>query len=1708
MEGCYNLKISVSDDSFGKNAFEYHCQSKLFVLRSSDTIFCSQTKVVLAEPAIHGETRRFTHFRNEQALNSHACLYEGNDQDQVHAAISEAVRAGANLFITSEAPLTRRVIPVLVIGQKEVSRLKGYCNENKHVTVRIQKQQQEQVVFQHQGSYADATRRGKAKTPSEIKEKVKDPGHHIQEKTMYMQIAYHSNETGKPYYYPLKHSFKEGVEVKVLLTDIETELSFSYETVKPIYDFARSSPVAFQNERDIEGKACVCTFSNLESINKVTSLSASKARILFVRSTPTVSIKLPTVVLHDIEIFEKLTPSYRKQHGVVYFSDTPFDDSFFENIKKDKKSEKEKVIAMESGKVIKLPKHKEEEEEGNFFTRGIVRGINLVRNTLGGEQTIAESKLKPLLEDRHYPLDCMSVEFYVGVVDIFSEMYHSKNETIELEVAMKIFQNYVQQRSFQPDIIFISLSFLLHNISKPFKVSTNSFIKAVFTAIENLDINNDPEPIKNYFVIRDGYPNPHLSLDMEISPLIPKNISNKCFTRILWLVFHHCGKRSFEFWSSLCAIMKPSSVEAESEDLSNFLPQEDILTLKLLSQKGLIEFCDVLTKHHERCYSKSETIHLHPEFEQTVTNIISNISVNNTENSPDLFVKLLDTFCLFDIKEDKLVKSNLLFRFLLHLSPSTHGNFDVLLQCFNRLSVTHGYHDLAKDCLLGCAHLKYKNNSFVPVGNTIALLSSSFGKTFAVNKHELFLRDYSERLYNRSGVSTKQKLDFYTCIFELFVGEDIAKNSENIAHAILHLIEGTVNKITSKLNQMTTLYDIAKDNPNFLCHDSNTISFDSVKYIIERLFGDFELDMKNKKSMGFMKKVLRDIDTSHPPQSFCSQIRDRIKASLLSRKPNEATFLFNELIHENMEPFLSLADSVITTSFNFWKPTSIADILELDSGTLVGFVNCLQCQNDRNDRKLIELSGIVKDWVYSYHNGDITYKELSSIINTFQNEKNKWSVLKLLCDNHSEFPDGSNILDKLEEFEDTQRRIYASLSFRHTKNSVYDLLKNYEIKLEEYDDLSDVLLKYDNYFDKSNRKNLTSLDCEDITLDIMRVDASTLDSFCNTYADELVVVEYFFSAKSILFQNEIDEGRNLPTYFLSFMEKVRATVNKLKIMSSDDATFKMIQDARKVIKIEQGIVSEELDILRGCPNIVVPVDLEVAFDLVDGLVNIRTPLTHFTRFCEQFSFNVLKDSKFEELKVIAEELNKSLDDWSISTCTETHKSIAKLFDSEEQVVLQSSRNLFEVFTVLSSCNEVWKFAEERKWFGKDGLNNFYEEYRNVTNTRAGLGEDSYEMKVLDSFEPAIRYVSAVGELKLCENFNELLQSIQTNIDITKEVESGNKFAEITTSQTNILKIQEWFTEGMDDVAGILNKFNAIVESGTFSLYQNDSCKDSPDISLSLLYNVETEEQIMSSKAIDSFITNLGFIQHGNDDVRSFIDKYHVVSKVSRLILSMIAVGFTGVKISDFEYKTSSDLSTIQMDLRRYTEMKNECDSWLYDIRENYPMSLLFWMEELREMDGLLTQAKESEESRCLMLRMLSRIFLYNNTNGERLPQDSDAIFEPTLAMDSDDESEGSWLVRISQFIQKLYERFCGEGGAFQRLHPSSSQIIIHNIPSNSSTIQLIQYLYDVSKWVIFPFSFYSVYITHIVLFCRHLISTLEEITESIRSVRRFSSMDK
>ena len=652
------------------------------------------------------------------------------------------------------------------------------------------------------------------------------------------------------------------------------------------------------------------------------------------------------------------------------------------------------------------------------------------------------------------------------------------------------------------------------------------------------------------------------------------------------------------------------------------------------------------------------------------------------------------------------------------------------------------------------------------------------------------------------------------------------------------------------------------------------------------------------------------------------------------------------------------------------------------------------------------------------------------------------------------FPESSDIKIKLDSISTTLDKIREALSIPAGGEVVFlsKILAEYNCEDAR---LVALVNRYACFFEEGTASDSTNL----LLCDMLK-DESDLCACVEGCLEELEVCAYFLVKRSLLFRDKLlsEGGRFLDVK--SLCDSIEGALGWLRTVIGPSSTFAGVLSAQEMTSaLSHGIITEAESIM-GCSALEVTSGDIANFQTMVALTEAFDPVRRFVACCEQFKFSVILDDSFSELKKAidcfyeAKPEELSVDDSLVfvsSICSLCVKTPGIGVSLEDQ--LRSLTRLLRIFVCFSQYPDVWRYAEEMEWMGEDGRKLFNDQFANVTNVLLGDSE-SYEMSLLDSLDPVIRLVSALGIVCLEQSsVADLFAACVANKDIggslAENVEIG-----IRQVHSKLSEIKDWFSNGVDEVAATHALFSACTQSGKYSL--RHSCEgDSKSLVLTLDFVVDDGTSKTSKRfqgaELEQFINGLSLIQDENietsEKMQGFVDQYQVLSRASRLWLEMLAHGFQGARLSVFVCGAgvvyADDADSL---LKKSESLTRRFMSWLHETRELYKESLLFWSEELCAVHDLIRDVALSHQSPMTLVQYISRLGHVSEMNGQ-LPNLS---IEKCAceAYDRLEQGQASWLVEVSRFLSNACAEI-SQSGIRSPGTSARSEIVVHSYYSDT-----------------------------------------------------------
>lgn len=502
--------------------------------------------------------------------------------------------------------------------------------------------------------------------------------------------------------------------------------------------------------------------------------------------------------------------------------------------------------------------------------------------------------------------------------------------------------------------------------------------------------------------------------------------------------------------------------------------------------------------------------------------------------------------------------------------------------------------------------------------------------------------------------------------------------------------------------------------------------------------------------------------------------------------------------------------------------------------------------------------------------------------------------------------------------------------------------------------------------------------------------------------------------------------------FESAVDKVRSTLKSIVGLESNLESVEDFLCSFSKFSYEESFLETEVDCLIGCKPLGITGDDKEGFLVVAFVSTYIKKLKRFVEFIEQFSFALVFDMQFKQL-------HRSLLDFSAA---ETHpiasciRFLEGVFDMllpwscdstemnytsyERRQQLEKLSPLMSLFGVICEYPEVWIYIKEMEWMGHEGLKRFYSEYDNVTQVLLGDSE-SYEMSLLDSMEPCVRVLSVVGGMREVPTVPDFFGKLLDSADVTTAIEqrAGRKIAQI---HGRLSEIEDWFVNGVNELAGSNSFYVAACNNGLYSLNRQDNA-----LCLGFTTTDDAVEQRLQGKELDDFIHQLTLVQNDQEGpasrVQTFIDQFQVLRRASASLLNLDSLGYSETSLfDDFVCRAGHPYIDQAKFLQKRAEQQvQKLNEWLRCIRSEHPLSLLFNTEELAKLYQFICARMSPESDVALdectdIARHVSRIATYTATpvNSTLVQSTLEQVFEHAL--------DPSWLVVASSLLSRIQAR--------------------------------------------------------------------------------------
>ena len=748
----------------------------------------------------------------------------------------------------------------------------------------------------------------------------------------------------------------------------------------------------------------------------------------------------------------------------------------------------------------------------------------------------------------------------------------------------------------------------------------------------------------------------------------------------------------------------------------------------------------------------------------------------------------------------------------------------------------------------------------------------------------------------------------------------------------------------------------------------------------------------------------------------------------------KAAILYSDLVSKSSPRLKQIIDTVLLSAIKQWSPITLLDILLLNTKYLETIGGFLASHTDPAiECELAELKLICTEWVCKVKANDVLLSGIERVLDIY--DSNKWRAIENITGVklvHVVYLD-----DELRKVDDILSSINLNLFLTNQLDgtpgtqSVLDIFRRYVCDIDD-GGIANLL-----------RKGLDSSNIADIknthTVSSIKGISDALATFREEFDSPIRTAAYFLGVNCTLFYDSIGFGNWTSIPIENFLEKVVSAEEELHSLLKCDGgdAFSAVQRATKLISkdndeevsLATDALRKDVSLLVSCPTFVVSEFDQSRFHLLSSLVGISGPLNDFVDCCEQLQFQFIhSDNSFAELVAIANNLN----------CTEGSRTELEQYGelagrlvaivspsttdaSQEEVgrVIDEMVPCMTVFRSIARCCDVWTFVREMKWFGKDGLQQFYSEFNNVTNQLLFASTESFESTVLDSLEPTVRFLSVVGSLLDEVQLKEFFQCFSSRLNLRVDLNGRRDLKRnLQMVQENITNIREWFDSGIDDMTAIFSRFDLVWQNGKYVIRNRELC---------LVYSSGEKEECLSGSSLDEFAQQLGFVQHENQDtstrITSFMDQLQVLRKVVAVKAHTVSIGYLVDGLDSFVYRANEDLTAAAHFLSESNQMLQKCDAWRKELYSKFPLSILFWTDDLRNMYDAIVDLSSSGDTKNLDVIIPGLAVVIPP---KILPSVRDEVLAATLRC-VDLLKEGSiagdetWIEVVSKFLEAWHD---------------------------------------------------------------------------------------
>jgi hypothetical protein len=948
----------------------------------------------------------------------------------------------------------------------------------------------------------------------------------------------------------------------------------------------------------------------------------------------------------------------------------------------------------------------------------------------------------------------------------------------------------------------------------------------------------------------------------------------------------------------------------------------------------------------------------------------------------------------------------------------------------------------------------------------LSMLDSRAGEILATWNGERSILDFmkSNIIHQRC---FRERLAVIGRFFDiLFTKKFIVKHPERVVPSLVSFAMQCSS--TSNATIWIEAFQVAKSTPSLF----QQVGDEQLQAIVEII-----LPVTDGAALVERPRVVTDLlrlGEEHVPGPLFISLRVRLEAILLKAalSINKAcSFYLGSHIEASTPASMAVAESVFLAAFSAWNPSSITAIVDTDENTLNLLFRCFNNCPPGVAECGIKVTHVVNEWYRAFQDNMVTRTILHDALQDCK--KAGWQSVGTLTG--IQLPNESAIAEKVDEIDGIALEVIGLLSVQgveSTLTSLSSILKGYNCHPAPTSELDCLLSRYEHFLLPNSQFDTVTLLDKSPRLELRQIHSDRIAAadFSKNHGEAIQVCDYFLKNPSALFRKGMSAYMKNKMEVEALQSALERTLKTIGDLFGPTTTFKNVNDAVKLIASSGSSLENELTFLTGCTALQLTAEDQERFKAVALMSRFSGPLDWFIKFCRQFKFAVAQaDPCFKLLEEVSDSLVSEevlgLDaaecmDFSTRLvgllCPDTPSSPTRLHSLEEDT-LQCVTTL----GALSTHSEIWTFAREMNWFGKEGLKRFYAEYNNCTNVLLG-NTASYEMSVLDALQPTIRAISLIGSLQDAMDIRTLFESLRASSDV-KKCSQGGVSSDLDQVQSNLSQIREWFTNGVDDVAAVYRVFQDVCRTGVYSIRVE---KDKKPM-LALAYQGNDEKKWLQGPDLVGFVQHVSLIQLDDEriagEVASYAELHMMLSKAANNFGDMLNLGFD-VDVESFKCCAGSGQLDQARELLQLSDgATRNFESQLKVLRETYPVSALFFTDELKKLYDIGAAGGPDSELWPEFLRSISRL-LHTSIPWEERSRVS-SIVVSTMKQDLSQKDAG-WLRRGSKLVENLHSAFGDRAVPYDVSHGRVGRIVLHTLAfedclMNAGIFCLLRHIYKV-----------------------------------------------